>query len=181
MRYLVTIFFSALMVFTLAGCGQSADEFSSPLRDRLRGYNLADTTYLTLNGTPTSLQALHNGKPVVLNYWATWCPPCVMELPSLLRLEQQGAFQVITVSFDGNALDVRRFLKDNNLTGLTVLFDRGGALTSPKLGVNGLPTTLILDQTLTVHGVEEGGRAWDHAATTAKIYTDLRNPAERKN
>ena len=48
------------------------------------------------------LAALH-GKPVLVNFWATWCPPCREEMPSLTRLAQQfdpGSFEVLTVSVD---------------------------------------------------------------------------------
>jgi thiol-disulfide isomerase/thioredoxin len=171
--------FTLVALLALTACSQ-ADQDASPLREKLRGTPMADLTYQAINGDEIALKTLHNGKPVLVNYWATWCVPCVLELPSLQRLEDQGMFQVITVSFDNDPAVVEAFLRDKNLPRLTVLFDRGGANTSQKLGVSGVPTTLILDQQLVLQGLEEGGREWDHASTIAKIYDDLRQPAQPK-
>jgi thiol-disulfide isomerase/thioredoxin len=172
--------FTLVVLLALSACSPASDEVANPLRDKLRGTDLASLAYQAMSGEETTLKSLHNGKPVLVNYWATWCVPCVLELPSLQRLEDQGKFQIITVSFDNDPTLVEKFLKDKNLPHLTVLFDRGGAVTGQKLGISGVPTTLILDQQLVLQGVEEGGREWDHAATIAKIYEDLRQPAQPK-
>lgn len=173
--------FATLALLALTACGQAADEqTASPLRDKLRGQNLATFTYPNLDGQETTLQSLTTGKPVLVNYWATWCVPCVLELPSLLRLQQQGKFDVIAVSFDADPALVKQFWADKNLGALPLLFDRGGTKTGQSFGISGVPTTLVLDQQFVIQGLEEGGREWDHAATIAKIYTDLRNPAQPK-
>jgi len=172
-------FFTLVTLLALSACTPASEE-ANPLREKLRGTDLTSLAYQSISGDETTLKSLHNGKPVLVNYWATWCVPCVLELPSLKRLEDQGKFQVITVSFDNDPAVVENFLQDKKLSNLTVLFDRGGATTAQKLGVSGVPTTLILDQQLVLQGLEEGGREWDHAATIAKIYEDLRQPAQPK-
>jgi cytochrome c biogenesis protein CcmG, thiol:disulfide interchange protein DsbE len=63
------------------------------------------------------------GKIVVLNFWATWCPPCVEELPTLVQLQEQlkdKGVTVIGVSVDADADDYHRFLKDHKIDFLTV-------------------------------------------------------------
>jgi cytochrome c biogenesis protein CcmG/thiol:disulfide interchange protein DsbE len=63
------------------------------------------------------------GKVVVLNFWATWCPPCVEEMPSLVqmqsRLKDKGVI-VLAVSVDADESAYHRFLKDHNVNLLTV-------------------------------------------------------------
>lgn len=70
-----------------------------------------------LNGQPTQLAALR-GKVVVLNFWATWCPPCVEEMPSLNRLHAQleplGGM-VLGVSVDRDEEAYRKFLQDHQI------------------------------------------------------------------
>ena len=69
--------------------------------------------------------ALHDfrGKVVVLNFWATWCPPCVEELPSLVELQaklKNRGIQVVAVSVDVDGNAYRRFLRDQKVDLLTV-------------------------------------------------------------
>lgn len=171
--------FATFTLFALTAC-QPAEEQPTALRDKLRGQSLSTFTYTNLDGREVTLQSVTTGKPVLVNYWATWCVPCVLELPSLVRLQQQGKFDVVTVSFDVDPATVKEFWAAKGLGKLPMLLDRGGAKTAQNLGVTGVPTTLILDQQMQIQGVEEGGREWDHASTIAKVYDDLRNPAQPK-
>lgn len=72
----------------------------------------------TLNGEPTSLAAMR-GKVVVLNFWATWCPPCIAETPALERMYSQLeplGVTVLGVSVDDDAEAYRKFLVDNHIS-----------------------------------------------------------------
>jgi cytochrome c biogenesis protein CcmG/thiol:disulfide interchange protein DsbE len=72
----------------------------------------------TLDGQPTNLAALH-GKIVVLNFWATWCPPCVAETPALEKMYSQLqplGVTVLGVSVDDDAAAYQKFLIDNRIT-----------------------------------------------------------------
>ena len=63
------------------------------------------------------------GQVVVLNFWATWCPPCVEELPSLVQMQQRmksRGVTVLAVSVDADENAYRRFLKDHNVNLLSV-------------------------------------------------------------
>ena len=107
-----------------------------------------DAGFTGMDGDRLSLAQMQ-GKVVLLNLWATWCPPCRAEMPTLDRL--QGAmggddFQVVAISTDrggiGKAAD---FLRIAGLKNLQVLHDPDRAV-SLQVGVLGLPVTLILDR-----------------------------------
>ena len=111
-------------------------------RDRI------DETFRDLYGNPVTL-ADYSGKVVLLNIWATWCPPCRAEMPSLDRLagDMEGAdFAVIALSTDRGGVErVARFFADVQIENLKIMLDRSGNF-SRQAGVLGLPATLILDR-----------------------------------
>jgi thiol-disulfide isomerase/thioredoxin len=87
------------------------------------------------------------GRPLLVNLWATWCAPCVKEMPTLDSLaarEDQGV-QVLAISQDGEARDkVERFFADHHFSALEPYLDPKLDL-MPELGVDTLPTTLLYD------------------------------------
>ena len=127
-----------LSIVLLAGCyggsrppriGSTAPEFTVQDGDR-----------------KVALSDLH-GKIVVLNFWATWCPPCVDEMPSLVHLQQRlknKGVTVLAVSVDVDEGAYRRFLKDHNIDLLTV---RDPDHKSSNLyGTFKFPETYIIDR-----------------------------------
>ncbi len=104
------------------------------------------------------------GKVVLLNLWATWCAPCVKELPSLDRLQGRlggEEFQVLALSQDrGGRLTVSPFLDRLKLNNLPVYLDPEGK-TLHDLGVGGLPTTFLIDRQGRALGRLEGEADWD--------------------
>ncbi len=90
----------------------------------------------------------YKGRYVLLNIWATWCPPCVMELPSLDRLAQRSdpsRLKIFAVSIDENKTpaDVFSFVEDNRLGGVARYIDRDGGLVD-RLPLRGMPTTFLI-------------------------------------
>ncbi|HUJ94352.1 MAG TPA: TlpA disulfide reductase family protein [Terriglobales bacterium] len=87
------------------------------------------------------------GKIIVLNFWATWCPPCVDEMPSLVQMQQKmksKGVEVLAVSVDADENAYRRFLKDHNVDLLTV---RDPDQKSNNLyGTFKFPETYIIDR-----------------------------------
>jgi thiol-disulfide isomerase/thioredoxin len=104
------------------------------------------TAFQDPDGARTSL-AEFAGKPVLLNLWATWCAPCVKELPTLdaLQVREGKALQVLTVSQDMEGRPkVEAFLAKGKFQTLEAWLDPEMALMS-ELGVSTLPTTVLYD------------------------------------
>jgi peroxiredoxin len=87
------------------------------------------------------------GQVVVLNFWATWCPPCVEEMPSLVEMQRRmkaKGITVVAVSIDVDENAYRQFLK---LHGVDLLTVRDPAQKTPTLyGTRGWPETFIIDR-----------------------------------
>ncbi len=131
-----------------------------------------DTVFLDGDGGEKRLSD-YRGRGVVLNFWATWCAPCVREMPELAhlkrRLTEQGV-DVLTVSEDRKGAPlVRKFYKINKLEGLDVLVDQKGALLR-AFGVRGLPSTIFINQKGDEVGRVLGIAKWDTDAA-AKFIT----------
>ena len=105
-------------------------------------------TFRDLYGNPITL-ADYSGKVVLLNIWATWCPPCRAEMPTIDRLAgaMEGPdFAVISLSTDrGGPERAAQFYDDIQIENLKVMHDRSGDF-ARQAGVLGLPVTLILDR-----------------------------------
>jgi cytochrome c biogenesis protein CcmG, thiol:disulfide interchange protein DsbE len=120
------------------------------------------------------------GKIVVLNFWATWCPPCVAEMPSLERLHRTlspEGLSVIAVSTDEDEADLRRFVSEHALT-LPVLKDPGGRVAG-EYRTTGYPETFVLDRAgrLLEHVV--GPAEWDSSERVAALRRLLGNAPAR--
>jgi thiol-disulfide isomerase/thioredoxin len=97
------------------------------------------------DGKPVKL-ADFKGKPVLLNLWATWCAPCVKELPTLDRLARSGAVQVVAVSQDtGPHASVVAFLQSHRIAALAPYQDEKMALSGALGPDTVLPTSILID------------------------------------
>jgi cytochrome c biogenesis protein CcmG, thiol:disulfide interchange protein DsbE len=110
------------------------------------------------------------GKIVVLNFWATWCPPCIEEMPSLVQMQkklQDKGITVLAVSVDDDADDYRKFLKDHSIDLLTVRetgrkTDTGViAPVSSSYGTYKVPETYIIDRNGTIRRKFIGAVNWN--------------------
>ena len=113
-----------------------------------------------------------SGKVVFLNFWATWCGPCIREMPSLLRLQNARAgkdFTIIALSQDLRGWPVvTPFLEKQALTALPVFVDRKTAV-GRALRVKGLPTSILFDRLGRELGRLAGHAEWDSAEALALI------------
>jgi thiol-disulfide isomerase/thioredoxin len=130
-----------------------------------------DIRFTAADGSARSL-ADYAGKGIVLNMWATWCVPCVAEMPSLAAFASvvaRSGIVVLPLSSDrGGAEIVAKFYKELGVGNLPVLLDPKSAA-AHALNVRGIPTTLIIDR----HGQEvawtEGSVDWASDAAVAMI------------
>ncbi len=115
----------------------------------------------SLAGGELDLAALR-GRVVVLNFWATWCPPCVEEMPSLERLHRalsDDGLAVVTVSVDEDEAVLRRFVEQHGLT-FPILRDPGGKAAG-AFRTTGYPETFELDAQGVVREHYVGPADWD--------------------
>ena len=99
-----------------------------------------------LDGKTVSLRDLQ-GSPVMLNFWATWCPPCRNEMPYLQQIYeewQDKGLVILTINLRESTYTVRQFMQDNNYS-LPVLLDTNGNV-SNKYDVAAIPTTFFIDE-----------------------------------
>ena len=162
----------------LAGMGQGnsahaqAEDFQplSAITVELKPAPLPGLRLRTLAGADVALDSF-KGKPLVLNFWATWCIPCVGELPELDKLASSGAVTVLAASADrAGAAVVQPFLAKHPLAHLTVLLDPGSEA-GHAAQVVGFPTTLIFDASLLLRGRLVGPAAWGGALETVRRLT----------
>lgn len=87
----------------------------------------------------------YRGKTVVLNFWASWCPPCLEEFPSLMQLQQQlPNVVVLAVSFDTDDGAYRQYVSDNRLTNMVIVRD-ATQKSNLAFGTTRPPETYIID------------------------------------
>lgn len=137
-RKLLTIGLLAALVVFSSGC------YSGNHPARI-GSNAPDFTVQDSDHTITLSQ--YRGQIVVLNFWATWCPPCVQETPALVRMtnRMQGkGITVLAVSIDADDAAYHKFLKEYNVSMVTVRDESRKA--SNLYGTFGWPETYIIDR-----------------------------------
>lgn len=107
-----------------------------------------DFTLTAVDGTSVSLSDLR-GKVVLLNFWATWCPPCTAEMPDLnalyRRYGNEKDFVVVGVNLEERPQDVAEFARQKNIE-FPLLLDRSGRVTRRDYRVRTLPMSMIIDR-----------------------------------
>lgn len=116
-------------------------------------------------GRPTTL-ADYKGKVILLNIWATWCPPCGEEMPILERLQkdfQSQSFQVVAVSIDdGDSSVVLAYAREHEMT-FDVLRDPTGSI-ERRYGTIGVPWSFLIDRDGYIMKAAMGPASWDDQA-----------------
>jgi peroxiredoxin len=119
-------------------------------------------TLSTLKGEEISLSD-YKGKIIFLNFWATWCPPCRKEMPSMQTLHEQmqgNPFAMIAVNLQEEKPTVEQFITDKGYT-FPVLLDSTGEVGGAMYGVQSIPTTYIIGKDGEILARLVGTREWD--------------------
>ena len=142
------------LFYAIASRGTTTSGRLTPVQERK---HLADVTVSDLQGKTWRLTE-HRGKVVLLNFWATWCPPCRRETPDLVRLansHRENGLTVVGISMDdGGPEAVRQFVSEFKIPYTVAMPDQRFTLADR---VEVLPTTLLIDQQGRLAKTYEGG------------------------
>ena len=123
-------------------------------------------------GASRSDMAPYRGKALLVNLWATWCAPCIKELPSLAKLQQAlggDQFQVMTIALDErDPTKIEPFLAGHGASNLPALIDRGRTIDTVA-EVSALPTSLLVDRDGKVKAMLTGDACWDQGNALAAV------------
>lgn len=104
-----------------------------------------------LSGKELSSEDLRGKKPVVINFWATWCGPCRLEMPALQELHRSGGARVVSIAVDDDgAAVVAPFVQKEGIPYEVLIGDSG---TLQRYGAFSIPFTLVLDGDLKVRSI----------------------------
>ena len=131
-----------------------------------KGKPLPDFSLVDMNGKQHSL-ADYKGKVVLINFWATWCPPCVKEMPSMQRLQDKFSdqpFETLAVNMGEDKATIQAFLDSEQMKktplSFSILLDSDGAVLK-SWKIFAFPTTFLIDKEGNItHGLF-GGLEWD--------------------
>jgi peroxiredoxin len=134
-----------------------------------------DFTLPLLAGGNVNLSS-YRGKVVILNFWATWCPPCRTEMPSMeilyQRFNAQG-LEILAVDTGENASTVQQFINSAGYT-FPVILDSANRVSS-VYGIRAIPTTFIIDREGKIIGYVVGSIMWDNQRVITAIDTLLKS------
>jgi cytochrome c biogenesis protein CcmG/thiol:disulfide interchange protein DsbE len=139
--------------------------------EKWEGVLAPDFSVATLDGQAVKLSALR-GKRVVLDFWATWCPPCVKEIPHFVQLrDETSAAELVIIGISSEDADtLKSFVKKHNVNYLIASADD---LPSPYKDVTGIPTTFFIDRKGVIQNVFVGyhdfGQLKTHALAVDRV------------
>jgi cytochrome c biogenesis protein CcmG, thiol:disulfide interchange protein DsbE len=156
--------FSSVMLVLAAGWIVGTAVFAAPdIQDEAQeprpGFYAPDFELLSPQGDVIRLSDLR-GQPVILNLWASWCPPCKAEMPALQNV-QQGYLDAglvvlgVNMTYQDSAESAIQFLEDEGLT-FPIAMDIDGSV-GRRYQMRALPTTFFIDRNGIIHSLEVGG------------------------
>ncbi len=155
-------------LFLLAVLGNTAARAGGELKPWTGG-TTPPLSLRDLAGQPVSLTDF-KGKVVLVNFWATWCAPCIEEMPSLQRMQDRLAlagFEVLAVNYQESQARINGFLKKRPLS-LTILLDHDGSVRT-AWGVRVFPTSFVLDTSQRIRYTAVGEVDWESPSMVTQI------------
>lgn len=135
--------------------------FSEPTLQPYQGKQNIKLKLKTLDGQVVDINS-YKDQVVLLNFWASWCRPCVKEIPSLIRLQdkfQQSDFKIVTINIGEPKKEIETFAKKFNLK-LPIMMDVDGK-TVRDWGVYAYPSNFVLDKNGVIRYAYRGALEWD--------------------
>ena len=132
----------------LGGVAMARGMFGGGSEGASKGTNVSQVAFLDAEGNHRTL-AEFRGRVVLVDVWATWCPPCRRSLPVVSELQKAGGdrYVVLPISVDrGGWAEVKPFLAQNPQLGLTAYLPDGPTALAAFGEISGIPTTLIIDR-----------------------------------
>lgn len=165
--------FTLIMLISVSACKRKESQAPVTAAGPLERKPAPEITVTPLTGNSIRLSEL-KGKVVLLNFWATWCPPCREEIPAMMKLNAAMAgkpFQMLAVSVDeGGRPVIEAFFRTSGYM-LPAYTDPSGKA-SASYGITGVPETFIIDKNGIVVKKVIGPLAWDDPEVAAFL-TDL--------
>lgn len=125
----------------------------------------------TLNGAETVSNADLEGKVVFVDFWASWCPPCLKSLPEFESLQTSFSGRddvvVLAINLDENPQDAKDFINKIDIT-YKILADKDGVIPE-SFGVNAMPTSYVIDKSGVIRYVHSGYKSGDVNKIKAEI------------
>jgi peroxiredoxin len=158
------------VVLGVIGFGIGAALLLTPEITRIEpGARAPNYTVTTVTSGASVALRDYRGRVVLLNLWATWCPPCEQEMPSMERLYQEmgpQGLEVLAISIDQLTPEaVRRWAEERGLS-FTVLQDRSGRI-QQVYQTTGMPESFVVDREGVIVKKVIGATEWDHPAQKA--------------
>lgn len=158
----ISLILTAALSISATGCTNtdSAQNQQDTYMEVLEGDSAPDFTAQTADGSSFTLSE-QNGKVVLLNFWATWCGPCVGEMPAFERIYSEYGEEVAVLAV--NCLEdkevVDQFISDNSYT-FPIAYDTDGTING-KYPTDGIPYTLVIGKDGTVKKIYVGAGSAD--------------------
>ncbi len=166
-----------LIVFYLVSFTVAAKSIQESLAEN--GFVTPNKAVLAINFELNNLDGLkkqltdYRGKVVFLNFWATWCGPCRIEMPSMEKVYKkfkEDGLVVLAVNLGESSTIVREFMEEYNLS-FPVLMDKDNSVAA-LYGVRSIPTTYLIDREGNILGMAVGAREWN-SLTYRKLFREI--------
>lgn len=163
------IFLSVILILKNSSAGSRHEALTLGVQEYATPLEARDFTLKDLDNKNVSLKS-YRGKVVMLNFWATWCTPCRLEMPSMEKLHRQfkdKGFVVLAVAAGEKAKGVTAFVKEYHIT-FSALLDTDQGVTE-EYKVWALPTTYFINAEGKIIGKVSGSRDWSAKEATQYI------------
>ena len=166
---IVTILVAGIVLFTESGCKKKTQdstptESQSPVTKAVtpapnentiaEAHAFPTLTFTSITGQNVNVADL-KGKVVLIDFWATWCPPCVSSMPDLIATYKEyhpQGFEIVGISLDQDKSKLEKYVKDNNMAWQQYYDGLGWEnKLAKRFGVKGIPHIVLIDKQGAVH------------------------------